>query len=471
MGNRIHVRIFLPVLAAVIILSVEAWFAFSLTSDWYVEYTAEKKLTELMTMIENEAGEQYGEHTELEEQTEAEERESSKALLQSVRKNIREGEWEAGLMVLNSKRKQIYTDSSVEDGELYQFFADMLELKEMPVKTTIKIEAGRGECLARLFEVEAVSKVRARYFIGYVYVPDMSVLLIQTRNLMILIAAVCLFLMGAVVWLTARSIAAPLEDLCRRVDRIGQGQSAPVNGNYSLLELEKLKKSFNRMEERLGEAEEQNMRFFQNVSHDLRTPLVAITGYAQGIQCGVMREPEKAAEIILSESLRMTNLVESILTISKLDNHELKLRMVSIELEEFLEAQLEVLRGMAGGKVLEFPESGAGITVMADPELLARILQNVISNCVRYAKRKVEVCLIREGVWAVVVVEDDGPGFMEKDLPHIFERFYQGEYGKFGIGLSIAQLGMEYMGGRIEAGNKKAPLHGAVYRLYFPGEA
>lgn len=470
MGKRIHIRIFLPVLATIIFLLVAAWYAFSLTSDWYVEYTAEKKLMELMSMIENEAEQQYGELSELGEETKAEAQEYSRALLQSVKKNIRDGKWEAGLMVFNSKKKQIYIDSSMGDDEFFPLLDTMLKSEELPIKTTTKIETGRGKWLVRLFEIDSVSKVRARYFIGYVYVPDMSVLLIATRNLMILIALVCLFLMGTVVWLIAKSIAAPLEDFCRRIDRIGQGQSGPVSVNYSLLELEKLKKSFNRMEKRLGEAEEQNERFFQNVSHDLRTPLVAIMGYAQGIQCGVMKDPENAARIILSESLRMTNLVESILTISKLDNNELKFCPLNIELEDFLEEQVEILQGMAGEKTLKFYESSVEISIMADPDLLTRILQNVISNCIQYSSQKVEIHLVREEHWGVVVIEDDGTGFEEKDLPHIFKRFYQGEHGKFGIGLSIAQSGMEYIGGRIEADNKNSPLHGAIYRLYFPSE-
>ncbi len=129
-----------------------------------------------------------------------------------------------------------------------------------------------------------------------------------------------------------------------------------IREQYSVTEVENLKEAFNRMAEKLKDAEEQNHRFFQNVSHDLRTPLVSIAGYAQGIQCGVMKEPEKAAEIILSESLRMTNLVESILTISKMDNSELKLNRINIDMEEFLAEQTEILRGLADGKMLVMME-------------------------------------------------------------------------------------------------------------------
>lgn len=461
-------RIFLPVLAAVVFLSAAAWVTFFVTTGWYVEYTAEKKLIDLTDMIQREAEKLYGKIPDPEGRTKEEERENSKELLQIVRQNGREEKQEAGLMVLNSKRKQIYADGGDEDTQLYRLCADMLENGEMPAGTTIKTEIGKRRFLIRLFEVDTESNIRARYFIGYIYVPDLSVWLTQVGNLLVFIAAACLLFTGIAVWIIARGIAAPLEELCRYADQIGHEGGVPISRHFSLLELEKLKDSFNCMEERIRKSEEQKARFFQNVSHDLRTPLAAITGYAQGIQCGVMKEPQKAAAVILSESLRMANLVESILTISKLDNHQLNLRKVPIELEEFLEEQTEIMKGMEGDKILEFSKTCFEPAVMADPDLLTRIVQNVISNCLRYARQRVGVCLMEEDGRAVILVEDDGPGIDKADMDHVFERFYQGQKGKFGIGLSIAQAGMEYMGGRITASNRTPPFQGAVFRLDFP---
>ena len=95
-------------------------------------------------------------------------------------------------------------------------------------------------------------------------------------------------------------------------------------------------------------------------------------------------------------------------------------------------------------------------------------------SCMRYAGEEVEVSLKVKGEWAEIWVEDDGPGIASKLLPHIFDRFYKGENGKFGLGLSIVKAGMEYMGGTAGVENKSTPLHGAVYRLGLPvhhGEA
>ena len=91
-----------------------------------------------------------------------------------------------------------------------------------------------------------------------------------------------------------------------------------------------------------------------------------------------------------------------------------------------------------------------------------------VSNCARYGESAVEVSLEREGSWAVIVVADDGPGIPEEELPFIFRRFYCGKGGNSGIGLSIVSAGLGYMGGKAQVENRKAPGHGAIYRLYLP---
>ena len=471
MTHRIHIRIFLPVLLLIIMLPLAAWFIFSITSDWYVRHTAHKNVTELMKEIENEDAKFYDAFLSSQEGTKQEKKEASKELLNRVKGVVKAGHLEAGLIVLNSKMKQVYPATGQEGDTsrvLWDSFREMLEAGMLQSGNPAELEIGNERYAAELLEMESEANIKAKYFIGYAQIPNTALLLTYTGNLIAVIAAVGLFLAGIVVWAVAGSIAKPLEALCRQTQRIGDGTYQVIREQYSVTEVENLKEAFNRMAEKLKDAEEQNRRFFQNVSHDLRTPLVSIAGYAQGIQCGVMKEPEKAAEIILSESLRMTNLVESILTISKMDNSELKLNRINIDMEEFLAEQTEILRGLADGKMLIMTEGDGGITVEADPDLLIRIFQNVVSNCLRYAESRVEIRLSLEEQQAVIRVEDDGPGITEEEFPHIFERYYQGKNGHFGIGLSVVWSGMEYMGGSVGVANKTAPEHGVVYSLYLP---
>ena len=107
--------------------------------------------------------------------------------------------------------------------------------------------------------------------------------------------------------------------------------------------------------------------------------------------------------------------------LTKMDNRQLKLNNVRIDLEEFLEERIEALEGISGNCRILLEVDSEEIFVKADPELLGRIIQNIISNCVRYAESKVTVRLYRTDDNAVIFVEDDGAGFTDEDLLHGFE--------------------------------------------------
>lgn len=121
---------------------------------------------------------------------------------------------------------------------------------------------------------------------------------------------------------------------------------------------------------------------------------------------GIIDDTQKAGEVILAESLRMTGLVESILMLSKMDSRSFPLHITEIQTDELLEQQV-------------------------------RILQNVLSNCIRYARETLSISAREEETLVRIIVEDDGPGIPQAELPYIFDRFYKGSSGQFGIGLSL----------------------------------
>ncbi len=472
MGNRIHWRIFIPVIFIIMFLAAATWLIFSFTAGHYAAYVSQQDLTKLMNMIGTEVGDIYGEEPLIEEQEREKQRQVSKDLLAKVKDNLNSDEQNARLTVLNSQYKRIYPRLDPEEVVNQILFEKCVQVLQTDYQaggaSQYKITIGSDAWLISILEVPSSVNVRAKYYIGYVRIPDMGLLLNYSGKLLSMIALVGF--LGAViaVWGIARSIARPLGDMCRQADRIGEGSFIPIETKYSLYELERLKRSLNQMEERLKESDERNVRFFQNISHDLRTPLVAITGYAQGIQHGIMEDPRKAAGIILAESLRMTNLVESILTISKMDSNDLPLNMISMDMEEFLEEQIELLKGISDEKELLFRAVDDAVYVQSDPDLTARIIQNVVANCIRHAEKTVTVELMAGEQWGVVRITDDGAGFSQKDISRVFERFYYGADGVFGIGLSIVLAGMEYMGGSVTVSNRELPDHGAVYELLFP---
>lgn len=270
----------------------------------------------------------------------------------------------------------------------------------------------------------------------------------------------------------AGSISGQLKGLCRQAGAIGKGEFEPSRVHYPISEIEDLKNAMNGMAAELDRTEQKQLAFFQNASHELRTPLMSICGYAQGIQCNVFPDHAQAAAVILSETMRMKELVDGILTISRLDSHDTRLRTEVISLGEFIEEQIDILQGLGIAEKVSIgmEKEQEDIRVSADPSLLGKAFQNVVNNCARYAQSSVTVSLKREGEWAAVCVKDDGPGLDEKEIPHLFERFYKGNKGNFGIGLSIARAAMEYMGGRVQARNRRPPCHGAEFRLMLPVE-
>jgi len=112
---------------------------------------------------------------------------------------------------------------------------------------------------------------------------------------------------------------------------------------------------------------------------------------------------------------------------------------------------------------LSLPQEQAIVT--ADEELLSCAVMNIVSNCMRYAKTKIEVSLFLREKHAVIRVQDDGPGISEEDLPHLFERFYKGKGGNFGLGLAIAKSAVQSASGKIEARNGET---GAIFEIALP---
>lgn len=169
--------------------------------------------------------------------------------------------------------------------------------------------------------------------------------------------------------------------------------------------------------------------------------------------------------------MRLTDMVESLLTLSRVERREQPIHLIPVNLREYLEQKIELLRGAADSKDLVLKEGDEALMVSLDPDLFARVLQNAVSNCLRYARTQVQVSFrsVKEGV--EIWIEDDGPGFSSRDLAHLNQRFYKGEKGNWGIGISVICSLMEYMGGKARIGNLLPPRQGAFYHLLIPPQA
>ena len=211
---------------------------------------------------------------------------------------------------------------------------------------------------------------------------------------------------------------------------------------------------------------ERQQTFFQNASHELKTPLMAIQGYAEGIQAGVM-DTGSAAEVILKESDRMTELVDELLAISKIDMGRQPLTLSEMDVRELLYDSIRAVEpAAAGGGITitpDFPETP--VMVSCDDTRLRRAVTNILSNGVRYARSELRLTCRTDKRNATIRIQDDGGGIAEEDLPHIFDRFYMGRSGKSGIGLALTKEIIHLHKGMIRAYNGDS---GAVFEISIP---
>ena len=210
---------------------------------------------------------------------------------------------------------------------------------------------------------------------------------------------------------------------------------------------------------------ERQQTFFQNASHELKTPLMAIQGYAEGIQAGVM-DTGGAADVILEESDRMTELVEELLDISKIDMGRQRLTLSETDIRELLYDGIRAVEPIAAGGITivpDFPEEP--VMVSCDDTQLRRAVTNILSNGVRYARSELRLTCRADKRHVTIRIQDDGDGIAEEDLPHIFDRFYMGKSGKSGIGLALTREIIHLHKGTIRARNGDT---GAVFEISIP---
>ncbi len=202
--------------------------------------------------------------------------------------------------------------------------------------------------------------------------------------------------------------------------------------------------------------------FVANVSHEFRTPLTAIQGFAETLLAGALDDPQnrvKFLKIILEHSRRLARLTEDLLMLSKMDADRLELEIHRLSVSQFVESCIETTQRTAAEKNLRIsvnlPASVPDIA--ADRRRLAEVLQNLLENAIQYTppSGQINVSAKVNGGEVILTVSDTGIGIPRADQPRIFERFYRvdvarsREVGGTGLGLSIAKHLVEAHGGRI----------------------
>jgi len=295
------------------------------------------------------------------------------------------------------------------------------------------------------------------YAIAYVanFSGRAGLILITTVGVMFVVAVI-------VTYFLSNSITRPIEKLSEFAANIGPGNFIPNNFEFNEKELHDLNTALNKSVKQLEAYDSEQKIFFQNASHELRTPLMSIKCYAEGISFGLM-SPKEASDTILQETDRLAELVEDLLYISKISAITTPYITKQADILAIVRDCIERQQVQADKRRLAITLSCAdeAINHPCIKELLSRAVDNLISNAIRYAKSYIEVTCVMQGGRVFITVADDGNGIDAELLPYIFERFYKGDKGNHGIGMSIVKSIIDLHGGSIEAKNA----NGAVFEI------
>ncbi len=330
----------------------------------------------------------------------------------------------------------------VEVGEIISYYIDGQYYNAIEVE------------VANLPNTEQMIYVSVGYFVdGFV----------DTINLILIsISLVSVIIFIFVSDKLAKGIANPIGRITKTIKQLKTHEVTSLDEDNSSDELYELTREINIMSDRIYNYDRAQKTFLHNASHELRTPLMSIQGYAEGLREGVFTE-SAATKVIINETQRLTDIVEELMTLVRLENYDTESTLQYCNLTEFLSEIIESMQGVASktGKMISANFLQETIYATYSPELLRQTIVNLISNGLRHAETTVTIHLAHQES-ILIYVEDDGNGVSPDDEEHIFERFYKGKGGNYGLGLSIVKTAIEQMNGQIRLMNSDK---GAVFEI------
>lgn len=269
----------------------------------------------------------------------------------------------------------------------------------------------------------------------------------------------------------------------RPISRMITATSEIANGNFDVRvdasgteEMKRLAEGFNNMAMELGSVETMRSDFVSNISHEFKTPVVSIRGFARLLKKGDISQEqrEEYLDIIISESERLTRLSSSVLLLSKLDSTDNVYEREVFSLDEQLRRVILMLQPQIEKSELALTVNLMPVKVKSNAEMLQHVWINIISNAVKFSSQNgsITISLAQTGGEAVATIEDMGVGMDEEVQRHIFDKFYQGDKSRSvdgnGLGLALAKRIVELCGGTIEV--ESEPDFGSVFTVRLPAE-
>jgi signal transduction histidine kinase len=283
---------------------------------------------------------------------------------------------------------------------------------------------------------------------------------LRTVGLLLLVGAPLLVgLVAVAVWILVGRSLQSVERIRRQVaeidgHRLHERVEVPPTGD----EIAALASTMNRMLDKLEHSNNSHRAFFSDASHELRSPLSTLVTTAEVASMdGTGRTWLDMQQTVLSESSRMQSLVEDLLTLAKVDAHQLQLDIQDVDLEDVLDAEIKRLRTVSS---LQITADLQPVRVRGDERRLAQVFRNLLDNAARHAKSSIIVDMERRPGEVVVSVDNDGESISLQDRDRVFERFARldasrsSDGGGSGLGLAISREIMVAHGGTVVAGER-----------------
>jgi signal transduction histidine kinase len=278
--------------------------------------------------------------------------------------------------------------------------------------------------------------------------------------------------------IVTRSVTRPMQHVAQAAQKITAGdydQSVPVEGSR---EFKELANDFNQMAQKVRDTQQSQRDFLANVTHELKTPLTSIQGFAQAIQDGAASEPEavrRSAAIIHDEAARMNRLVMDLLELARIESGQIVMRREPVQIDLVLRGVIDrlALRAQSGGVTMQTEIAASIPAIVGDGDRLAQVFSNLIDNALQHTPSGGKIVVtarsisgssaVKRGTLRAldgveISVADNGSGIPPEDLSRIFERFYQidksrarSKEGSLGLGLAIVKEIVSAHGGTIHA--------------------
>lgn len=339
-----------------------------------------------------------------------------------------------------------------------------------------KLEQGEMVFVKQKVIPVGISVVKANdYYLRIGYRPEnnlfRSYAMLLAYGLLFSIVVFMLIIMGI-----SNKAMKPILQLNNATQEVAKGNFDVMVVNDSQDEIGQLTISFNKMAKELKSIEYLRKDFVSNVSHEFKTPISSIQGFAKLLENKDLTEQERQEYlgIIMEETERLSNLSSNILKLSKLESQDIVFNKIEYSLDEQIRRIILLLEPKWCEKGIEFDIEMENISFLADEELMQQVWINLLSNAIEYSYKNgvIHIRMYKEEEKAVIIIQDEGSGMDKPTKDRMFEKFFKGDSSHSkegaGLGLSLVKRIVDLHRGIIEVESESQK--GTVIKIVFPNE-